>query len=115
MSMLRPLHACTAIALSVASASTVAQTVAPSFGPAMPVERLRTMSGGTATAWVNNVNEQDIHGTLSDNRANQTYSGANVVGDTAFGNAAGLPTVIQNSGNNVLIQNAMIVNVRMNP
>jgi hypothetical protein len=39
----------------------------------------------------------------------------NWIGGGAFGNAAGLPMVIQNSGNSVLIQNATVVNVQMQP
>jgi hypothetical protein len=35
-----------------------------------------------------------------------------VIAGGSFSNASGLPTVIQNTGANVLIQNATIVNVR---
>jgi len=52
---------------------------------------------------------------MSDTEAKDNFSGSNVVSGSAFGSSAGLPTVIQNSGNNVLIQNATIVNIRMNP
>jgi hypothetical protein len=37
----------------------------------------------------------------------------NVISDGAFSGSVGLPMVIQNSGNNVLIQNATIVNVQL--
>ena len=37
----------------------------------------------------------------------------NTVSSGAFAGTAGLPMVIQNSGNNVLIQNATIVNVQI--
>ncbi len=71
------------------------------------------MTGGSGTT--NNINQQTLNGTMSDTEAKNTVSGGNVVSGSAFDNAAGLPTVIQNSGNNVLIQNSTIVNVRMNP
>ena len=40
-------------------------------------------------------------------------TGANIVTEGAFSNASGLPMVIQNSGANVLIQNATIINVQI--
>ena len=44
----------------------------------------------------------------------RTYVGQ-IVDERAFNGAAGVPMVIQNSGNNVLIQNATIVNVQFQP
>jgi hypothetical protein len=85
----------------------------PSFGAATPSEQLQDMSGGSNTT--NNVNNQTLNGTMSDTEAKDNFSGSNIVSGSAFGSSAGLPTVIQNSGNNVLIQNATIVNIRMNP
>lgn len=85
----------------------------PSFGQATPVDQLHDMTGGTDTT--KNINQQTLNGSMSDTEARDTVSGSNVVSGSAFGSSAGLPTVIQNSGNNVLIQNATIVNVRMNP
>jgi len=38
-------------------------------------------------------------------------NGANSIGDNAFSNASGFLTVIQNSGNQVLIQNDLIMNL----
>jgi hypothetical protein len=38
-------------------------------------------------------------------------SGGNFISDSAFSHASGLPVAIQNSGNNVSIQNAYIVNI----
>jgi hypothetical protein len=84
-----------------------------SFGQATSVEQLQAMTGGSSTT--NNINQQTLNATMSDTEAKNTVSGGNLVSGSAFGNAAGLPTVIQNSGNNVLIQNSTIVNVRMNP
>jgi hypothetical protein len=105
----------TALASHGAQASPAGEQPPPSFGTATPLSRLQVMSGGTATQVTNNVNEQETAGTLTDNTAKGTYSGGNFVGDTAFSSSAGLSTVIQNSGNNVLIQNSTILNVRMNP
>lgn len=42
---------------------------------------------------------------------NPGATGINSVSDNAFANASGIATVIQNSGNQVLIQNSMILNL----
>jgi len=84
----------------------------PSFGAATPVDQLKDMSGGTNTT--NNVNNQTLNGTMTDTEAKGNISGNNIVAGGALTSSAGLPTVIQNSGNNVLIQNSTILNIRMN-
>ena len=63
-----------------------------------------------ARAWPTRRNSP---GTVANNTATQVQTGSNAVSDGAFTNSAGLATVIQNSGNNVLIQNSIIVNVQM--
>lgn len=85
----------------------------PAFGPATPVDQLQDMSGGSSTT--NNITEQTLTGTMSETEAKHNVSGGNLISDNALTGASGLPTVIQNSGNNVLIQNATTVIVRMNP
>ncbi|NID15616.1 hypothetical protein HBF32_09105 [Luteibacter yeojuensis] len=69
------------------------------------------MTGGSATT----TNQQNLNGTMTNTEATDNVTGGNYISGSAFGNATGLPTVIQNSGNNVLIQNSTIVTVRMNP
>jgi hypothetical protein len=58
-------------------------------------------------------NLQDTEGQLYNNQATNTLSGGNQVSGQAFAGLNGFSTVIQNSGNNVLIQNSTIVNVKM--
>jgi hypothetical protein len=57
------------------------------------------------------INKMQVDGTVHDNNAVNTVSGANFISDSAFSHASGLPVAIQNSGNNVSIQNAYIVNI----
>lgn len=54
-----------------------------------------------------------VEGTLYDNNAINTISGDNIITNGAFSNANGLATAIQNSGNNVLIQNATILTIEL--
>jgi hypothetical protein len=58
-------------------------------------------------------NQMALRGVVSDNQAIDVQTGNNLITDGALSGAAGLPMVIQNSGNNVLIQNATIVNLQM--
>lgn len=106
--------AATAVAGAAASVTAAKPDAAPRnnlFGTtarAVASDKLDGVRGGSELV----VNDMRLHGTVADNAAINTLSGANIVSDGAFSNAAGLPTVIQNSGNNVLIQNATILNVQ---
>ncbi|WP_332669993.1 hypothetical protein [Aromatoleum sp.] len=53
-------------------------------------------------------------GTVNDVSVWNTATGHNTITEGALAGASGLPMVIQNSGNGVLIQNATIVNLDMN-
>jgi len=55
----------------------------------------------------------NLTGVVAGNGAYNTVTGNNTISTGAFANASGLPVVIQNSGNNVLIQNSTIVNVQV--
>ncbi|WP_154668339.1 hypothetical protein [Pseudoduganella violaceinigra] len=73
-------------------------------------ERLEQMRGGAdISPW----SDMKLSGTVANNSAVNVVTGSNTVTDGAFSNASGLPMVIQNSGANVLIQNATIVNVQI--
>jgi|EndMetStandDraft_9_1072997.scaffolds.fasta_scaffold239193_1 hypothetical protein len=69
---------------------------------------LAARRGGDRTS-----NENQLRGVVADNHASNLTTGSNVISEGAFSGSVGLPMVIQNSGNNVLIQNATIVNVQL--
>ncbi len=105
--------AATAVAGAVASVAATPDTgsrlnVFGTAAKAVASEKLDDVRGGAEVV----VNDMRLHGTVGDNAAVNTFSGSNIVSEGSFSNAAGLPTVIQNSGNNVLIQNATILNVQ---
>ena len=54
-----------------------------------------------------------VVGTLSDTTASQVVTGNNQITAGAFAGASGVPVVIQNSGNNVLIQSSTVINVQL--
>lgn len=60
-------------------------------------------------------NDMQLSSTVANNSAINVLSGNNSIAEGAFANASGLPMVIQNSGSNVSIQNATIVNVQFTP
>ena len=59
-------------------------------------------------------NDMTLNGTTANNSARNVDTGDNTISSGSFANMSGLPVVIQNSGANVLIQNAVIVHVQMN-
>lgn len=61
------------------------------------------------------VNDQDLNGVLQGNVATGTTSGNNTISGEAFSDSNGFITAIQNTGNNVLIQNSTIINIAMEP
>lgn len=53
-----------------------------------------------------------LHGVVGGNVATNVNTGANIIQASSFANASGIPIVIQNSGANVLIQNATVINLQ---
>jgi hypothetical protein len=53
-----------------------------------------------------------LTGSVSGNSATNVATGANVIQGGSFANMAGIPIVVQNSGANVLIQNATTINLQ---
>jgi len=76
---------------------------------AVPPTRLARLRGGTDTV----SNEMQLNGAVTGNSAVNVFTGANTISSGSFSNASGLPIAIQNSGANVLIQNATIINIQM--
>jgi hypothetical protein len=58
-------------------------------------------------------NQNNTTGTVAGNVASQLTTGSNAISSSAFSDSSGIPIVIQNSGNNVLIQNSTILNLQL--
>jgi hypothetical protein len=80
-----------------------------SLGGAAGELALEQARGGSDTV----TNEARLNGFVTGNSATYVNTGANTIDGAAFANASGIPIVIQNSGANVLIQNATIINLQM--
>ncbi len=87
----------------------VAPAADAAWGEAASADRLGRTSGKDDTVHT----EAVLGGTVGNNTAINTVSGNNVIDSGSFANAQGLPMVIQNSGSNVLIQNATVINLRL--
>ena len=57
------------------------------------------------------INDQDQDGDVTDNVAMGNTNGDNLIDGDAFSNSSGFLSTVQNTGNNVLIQNSTIINV----
>ena len=80
-----------------------------SLGEAVTAENLDELRGGDEN-YTDNVIV--ITGEVTDNSANDVVTGANQIQNGSFSNASGITSVVQNTGANVLIQSATILNVQ---
>ena len=87
-----------------------AETPQIDFMQSVSSATLATYRGGAS---ITN-SEMTLSGLTAGNTAVNVVSGTNTIGMGAFANMSGLPLVVQNSGANVLIQNAVILNLQMN-
>ena len=78
------------------------------LGLAVSEQALSENRGGYEQLNTNNLNAQ-----LYNNQASYNITGTNTVNGGSFANSSGFATVIQNSGNNVIIQNATILNLKL--
>ena len=98
-----------AVNASVAGKNTASKAPVNPFGS-------RPVSGATLSAkrgGASVFSDAELKGVVSNNVASHLTTGMNVISEGAFSGSSGLPLVVQNSGNNVLIQNSTIVNVQL--
>ncbi|WP_293046413.1 hypothetical protein [Paraburkholderia sp.] len=77
------------------------------FGVAMTTDQLDEHRGGDVL-----IGQNYLTGAVANNSATRVETGSNTISEGSFASSSGLPTVIQNTGANVLIQNATVLNVR---
>ena len=95
---------------SDAQQAQVLEMQSPFGGEALDYEVLAKHRGGTDSV----INDMKLSGVVSGNKAFDLATGSNAITEGAFAGVSGVPMVVQNTGNNVLIQSATIVNVRVN-
>jgi hypothetical protein len=90
-----------------AGANAASTTDGLGFGAPAAVTQLEESRGGTDVH-----NDMKLDGVVTGNSAVNVATGSNTIDSGAFANMSGIPVVIQNSGANVLIQSATIVNLQ---
>ena len=86
------------VEIAVPAAAALATAPNPLGIKPLDSQSLAARRGGSLT-----LNDMKLKGVVADNSAINVVTGGNVISDGALAGSAGLPTVIQNSGNNVLI------------
>lgn len=98
------------IAIYTAATQVDHPAVANDLGESVDSATLADLSGGTLVQ-----QNTALNGTVSDNSADHVITGDNIITGGSAAGATGFPTFIQNSGNNVLIQNATVLSVEFKP
>lgn len=98
------------VSLYVAAANSGRSAYVDGLGHSVDSGVLGSMSGGADVS-----ENMTLNGTVSNNDADHVVTGFNSISAGSFAGASGVPMVIQNTGNNVLIQNATIINVQFKP
>jgi hypothetical protein len=106
--MYRLIHVTSVLLLSGFAFPANAEQAFPMLGTAVPEQTLSENRGGYTQFNTNNLNAE-----LYNNQASYNITGTNSINSGTFANSSGFATVIQNSGNNVIIQNATILNLRL--
>jgi len=106
---MRAAHLTIAFAMALALPLTGQCEEPASLGTPVSSTTLDEQRGGDDTEVINHIN---IDGDVTDNTATNVVTGANNIQNGSFDNASGVFSVVQNTGANVLIQSATIVNVQ---
>ena len=106
---MRAAHLTIAFAIALAMPVMVHCEEPATLGTPVSSTTLDEQRGGDDTEIHNNIN---INGDVTDNTATNVVTGANNIQNGSFDNASGVLSVVQNTGANVLIQSATIVNVQ---
>ena len=102
------------LSLGVAHAGSSEKPATTSWGNPIPAAQLDTQRGGMDLGpQLIITNRNDLKAKLYDNVAVDNVTGNNGINGNAFAGASGLPIVMQNSGNNVIMQNATILNLTL--
>jgi len=98
-----------AVAEEVAQLTTKGDTTEVFGNAAVDSENLAISRGGADF----NLFDVKNDGIVSENHASNLTTGSNWVTEGSFAGASGFSTVVQNSGNNVLIQNSTVINLQV--
>ncbi len=95
-------------ASSIGTSATQLEPIVAPFSAVLDETALASQRGGQQDAFFNDMRSRAA---ISQTSTSNVATGTNSISDGAFTNSNGLPMVIQNTGNNVIIQNSTILNV----
>ena len=110
--------------VTAAAAAAAAPALAPQLAPAPKLEPKNVVVPGLGAAAPTAVLDKtrggadgmaasaDLRGAVTGNSATNVVTGNNTIQASSFAGASGIPIVIQNTGANVLIQNATVINLQ---
>lgn len=111
------------LALPLGALAADPQPADPASRAATPAPPLRAAEppGAAADALLEGVRggsdltviDTKLSGAVTGNAATNVSTGWNVIQGGSFANMSGIPIVVQNSGANVLIQNATVINLQL--
>jgi hypothetical protein len=90
--------------------ATTSESASPFGVKGLDERALERQRGGTDPG---TLTDMKLNGVVGNNSASNLTTGNNSIADGAFANMSGVPLVVQNTGNNVLIQSATIINVQV--
>jgi hypothetical protein len=88
----------------------IVEPLLPPLGRAIVEDGLAVQRGGQDDAYAN-IN--DARARVSETSVTNASTGNNIVSEGSITNNSGLPVVVQNSGNGVVIQNTTILNLQL--
>jgi hypothetical protein len=84
-----------------------------SLGQPVQLQELDKIRGQGGVMDITNV--ANLEAILADNDASNSVTGSNSINGGSFTHASGVFSIIQNTGNNVIIQDSTIITVTINP
>jgi hypothetical protein len=88
----------------------VAEPTVPPLGRILDDDHLSLERGGQDDAYINDMRSR---ASIANTSTTNVSTGNNTITDGSFVNAPGMPIVVQNTGNNVVIQNSTILNLQL--
>lgn len=106
---------CLVISLPIISANIIAQENdnLTLNSPPVILDELAQSTGLGGITIINS--KSNIEAALTGNSANNNTTGSNIIDQGSFRNAGGVFSVIQNTGNNVIIQDSTVITVTITP
>jgi hypothetical protein len=79
------------------------------------LDQIRGLGGVVDLSNVDITNNSNLAAELTDNKVSDSVTGYNIIDQGSFNDASGVFSIIQNTGNNVIIQDSTIITITITP